>query len=72
MPLYSTIVPLGLPSGYYYVMTQLSDQAVEEYQEIYFKEYGERISKEEARIQGTKLANLFKIIYKPIPEAKNE
>lgn len=53
-------------------MTQLSDKAIEEYQNIYFKEFGEQISKEEARKQGTSLVNLYKLIYKPIPSDKKE
>lgn len=53
-------------------MIQLSDQAIEEYQEIYLKEFGKRIDEEEVRKQGTNLVNLFKLIYKPIPAVKKE
>lgn len=45
----------------------LSKQAVKEYKEIYKKEFGKDISEAEAVSQGTRLLNLFKIIYKPIP-----
>jgi hypothetical protein len=44
----------------------LSKQAIEEYQKIYKKVFKEEISFEEAKVQGTKLVNLFKIIYRPI------
>lgn len=51
-------------------MTQLSDQAIKEYQDIYFKEFGKKISKEEAREQGTRLVNLYKAVYitKQVPK----
>ena len=44
----------------------LSEEAVLEYQQIYKKEFGEEISLEEAKEQGTKLLKLFSIIYRPI------
>lgn len=44
----------------------LSKKAVEEYQEIYKKTYGEEISYEQAAQQGMGLLRLFKIIYRPI------
>lgn len=44
----------------------LSRRAVEEYQAIYLKVFGEQISYEEASYQGMKLLRLFKIIYRPI------
>jgi hypothetical protein len=46
----------------------LSKQAVEEYQEIYKKEFHEEISFAEAEEQASRVLNLFKIIYKPIPK----
>ncbi|MBU3922995.1 hypothetical protein KJ684_02035 [Patescibacteria group bacterium] len=47
---------------------KLSKEAIDEYKDIYKKEFGEEISDEEAKEQGTKLLSLFKIIYRPIPE----
>lgn len=44
----------------------LSKKAIEEYQEIYKKTFGEEISYERASEQGMKLLRLFKIIYRPI------
>lgn len=44
----------------------ISQKAVEEYQEIYKKVYGEEISYEQASEQGMKVLRLFKLIYKPI------
>lgn len=49
---------------------ELSKQAIKDYKEIYKKEFGEEISDEEAREQGARLLNLFKIIYRPIPNNK--
>ena len=45
----------------------LSKKAVEEYQDIYFRVFGEHISFAEASSQGIKLLRLFKIIYRPLP-----
>lgn len=47
----------------------LSDEAVEEYRQIYKKEYKVELSKEEAREQAERLIGLFKVIYAPIPKA---
>jgi hypothetical protein len=48
----------------------ISDEAVKEYQKIYKKQFGKEISKDEARLQGGKLIQLFKVIYRPIPKEK--
>lgn len=48
----------------------LSKLAIEEYQKIFKEEFGEEISDEEAREQGERLIQLFKVIYKPIPEER--
>jgi hypothetical protein len=45
----------------------LSDRAIKEFKEIYYKEYGKNISDEEAQEIGQRLISLFKIIYRPIP-----
>lgn len=44
----------------------ISDEKIEEYRKIYKEQFGEEISKEEAREQGINLVNLMKLIYKPI------
>ncbi len=49
-------------------MNILSQKCVEEYQKIYKKEYGEDIAYEKALTEGTKLLNLFGMIYQPIPK----
>ena len=46
----------------------LSKEAIEEFKEIYFKEFGEKISDEEAIGMGENLVSLFEIIYRPLPE----
>ena len=48
---------------------RLSKEAIKEFKEIYYKEFGERISDKEAQEMGANLLSLFKIIYRPIPEA---
>jgi len=45
----------------------LSQQAIEEYRQIYKEQFGKEISHDEALRQGIKLLRLFKAIYKPIP-----
>jgi len=45
---------------------QLSQNAINEFKEIYFTEFGENISDSEANRKGLKLLNLMKLIYKPI------
>lgn len=47
----------------------LSKEAVLEYQKIYRKQYGKEISYEQALEQGTKLLQLFGLIYKPVPRS---
>ena len=43
----------------------LPKQAIKEYQEIYFKEFGEKISYDEAQKQGLNLLMLLKLISQP-------
>ena len=45
----------------------LSDKALEEFKEIWFKQYGEEISDERAVELGINLLNLFDHIYRPVP-----
>jgi len=44
----------------------LSKQAIEEFKEIHKKEFGEKLSDQEAEEIGLRLLRLFKIIYSPI------
>jgi hypothetical protein len=46
----------------------LSEKAIKEFKEIYFKEYNELLSDEEAQDKGQRLITFFKIIYRPIPD----
>ncbi|MBI4226177.1 hypothetical protein HY612_03635 [Candidatus Roizmanbacteria bacterium] len=46
----------------------LPKKAIDEYKTIYKKVYGEVISDAEALEQGTRLLNLFKAVYRPIPK----
>lgn len=50
----------------------LSEIAIEEFKEIYYKEFGTTISDEEAEEKGTNLISLFKIIYRPIPDEEEK
>ena len=47
---------------------RLSKVAIEEFKEIYFKEFGEEITDEEAREMGENLVSLFEIICRPLPD----
>lgn len=51
---------------------RLSKEAIEELKDIYYQEYGEQISNEEAQEIGESLLSLFKIIYRPIPKNGKE
>lgn len=44
----------------------LSDKQVSEFQKLFFKIYGKKISKEQAADHGNKLVALMKVIYTPI------
>lgn len=43
----------------------LSAEAIKEFKKIYFEEYGEEISTEEAAKQANALLRLYKAIYRP-------
>lgn len=45
----------------------ISAKALDELKEIYFEEYGKQISDDEAVKIGTRLLQLFKAVYRPIP-----
>ena len=47
---------------------RLSKEAIKEFKYIYYKEFGERISDQEAQEMGANLLSLFKIIYRSTPE----
>jgi hypothetical protein len=51
---------------------RLSKEAIKEFKEIYYEEFGERISDEEAQDLGESLLSLFKIIYRPIPKSNKQ
>lgn len=46
-----------------------SKKAIEEFKEIYRKEFGEEISDAQAEEMGENLIELFKIIYRPLPDS---
>ena len=50
---------------------RLSKEAIKEFKDIYYQEFREEISDEEAQEMCESLLSLFKIIYRPIPEDKD-
>ena len=50
----------------------LSKQAIEEFKEIYEREFGKSISDEKAQELGQNLLSIFKIIYRAIPPDKDD
>jgi len=50
----------------------LSKEAIEEFKKIYYQEFDAVISDEKARELGENLLSLFEIIYRPVPEAKEQ
>lgn len=46
----------------------LSKEAIKEFKEIYYREFGENISDADAQEMGESLISLFKIIYRAIPK----
>ena len=49
----------------------LPREAVIEYQQIYEETFGIKIPYDEALKQGTKLIDLFRTVYKPIPDERD-
>lgn len=49
----------------------LSDQAVQEFKEIYEKEFKEKLSEGEYRIRAENFLRLMELITKPIPKKDN-
>jgi hypothetical protein len=54
------------------IKMSLSKKAIEEFREIYYQEYGEKISNEKARLVAEGLLLLFEVIYYPNQEDGNE
>jgi hypothetical protein len=48
----------------------LSKEAIEEFKEIYYQEYGEKISEQEAQELGEGLLLLLELFLKPRPDDK--
>ena len=46
---------------------RLNKEAIEEFKEIYLREFGQTITDEEARDLGLNLISLFEIICRPVP-----
>ena len=51
---------------------RLSKEAIREFRDAYYEEFGERISDAEAEEMGENLLFLFDLIYRPIPGASKE
>jgi len=47
---------------------ELSKEAIKEFQDIYYKEFGREISDQEAQELGGNLLSLFRIVYHPLPK----
>lgn len=50
----------------------ITDEHITQYQEIYRKQFGKEISREDARDQGTKLVRLMQIIYQPMTQEEHD
>lgn len=46
----------------------ISKKSLDEFKAIYKSQFGEDISDQEALTQATKLLNLMKVIYRPLPK----
>jgi hypothetical protein len=51
---------------------KFTKEQLDEFKQIYKKEFGKEISDEEALEMATDLINLFKVIYRPIPTNNQE
>lgn len=47
---------------------QLSNEAIQEFKQIYKEEYGEEISDDEANKLGVNFLNFCRIIFRPLPD----
>lgn len=50
----------------------LSDENIKEFQTLYREHFGEEISVEDARENGTKLVHLISLLYRPTSQNKSE
>ncbi len=50
----------------------LSDEQIKSFQDIYRRQFGKEISREEALEQGIKLARLMRLIYQPMTEKEQQ
>jgi len=50
---------------------RLSKEAVEEFKDIYYKRFGEKLSDEKAKELAERLVLLYKAVYHPFPEDNN-
>jgi hypothetical protein len=50
----------------------LSNQAIAEFKQVWKEQFGDDISDERADLEGTKLVQFMKLIYKPIPKDKHK
>lgn len=49
----------------------LSDEMIEKFKTLYYEQFGERISKQEALSQGIALLNMMKVIHRPLQSKQN-
>lgn len=50
----------------------LSDEQIKSFQDIYRRQFGKEISREEALEQGIKLVRLMRLIYQPMTENEQQ
>lgn len=50
---------------------KLTQQAIKDFQKAYEEDFGEKISEAKAEEMGIELIELFRIIYRPIPNEEN-
>ena len=50
----------------------ISKEAIKKYREIYRKEHGVEISQEEAAEQATRLLNVARVVFQPMPKRFEE
>lgn len=51
-------------------MIILSQEAIEEFKQIWKKEFREEINNEKANEEGSRLIRLIKAVYKPVPKTE--
>ncbi|MBT3865333.1 hypothetical protein HOE67_00680 [Candidatus Peregrinibacteria bacterium] len=45
---------------------QINKQIIKDFQDAYYKDFGEEISEEESAVIASSLLNLFQVIYRPV------